>query len=220
MSESDPKNSLEPQTAAVHIKAGPQRVSAAFVQKLRGAARRPADAAREHAGRRQHRASGVTMLPHLRDFDGAAARSPSPACRTRASRRRIFTCRPTTRGRRSRRAPTEIVQRAGDAGVPRPGAAGRPRRADGVLRAGPQEGRLRARHPPRAAGDPGEPALPVPPRGSAGDGARRRRAIALSDQDLASRLSFFLWGTVPDAELLKAAAAGHAADAGRRSTSR
>jgi hypothetical protein len=30
----------------------------------------------------------------------------------------------------------------------------------------------------------------------------------LNDQDLASRLSFFLWGTVPDAELSKAAAAG------------
>ena len=31
MSESDPKNSLEPQTPPVHVKAGPHRVSAAFV---------------------------------------------------------------------------------------------------------------------------------------------------------------------------------------------
>src|SRR5262249_4353609 len=30
----------------------------------------------------------------------------------------------------------------------------------------------------------------------------------ISDQDLASRLSFFLWGTVPDAELIKAANGG------------
>jgi hypothetical protein len=30
----------------------------------------------------------------------------------------------------------------------------------------------------------------------------------ISDQDLASRLSFFLWGTVPDAELIKAATSG------------
>jgi hypothetical protein len=30
----------------------------------------------------------------------------------------------------------------------------------------------------------------------------------ISDQDLASRLSFFLWGTAPDADLLKAATAG------------
>jgi hypothetical protein len=34
------------------------------------------------------------------------------------------------------------------------------------------------------------------------------RTYRLSDQDLASRLSFFLWDTVPDAELIKAAGAG------------
>ena len=34
MSETDPKNSLELATPPVHIKAGPQRVTAAFVQKL------------------------------------------------------------------------------------------------------------------------------------------------------------------------------------------
>jgi len=33
-------------------------------------------------------------------------------------------------------------------------------------------------------------------------------AYRLSDQDLASRLSFFLWGTAPDADLLKAASLG------------
>ena len=34
----------------------------------------------------------------------------------------------------------------------------------------------------------------------------------LSDIDLASRLSFFLWATVPDAELLEAARAGRFSD--------
>ena len=34
------------------------------------------------------------------------------------------------------------------------------------------------------------------------------RTYRISDQELASRLSFFLWGTVPDAELIKAASAG------------
>ena len=36
MSETDPKNGLELVTPPVHIKAGPQRVTAAFVQKLDG----------------------------------------------------------------------------------------------------------------------------------------------------------------------------------------
>ena len=36
----------------------------------------------------------------------------------------------------------------------------------------------------------------------------RAATYRISDEDLASRLSFFLWGTVPDAELIKAAAIG------------
>jgi Protein of unknown function (DUF1592)/Protein of unknown function (DUF1588)/Protein of unknown function (DUF1585)/Protein of unknown function (DUF1595) len=38
--------------------------------------------------------------------------------------------------------------------------------------------------------------------------AKSAKSYRLTDQDLASRLSFFLWDTVPDAELIKAAAAG------------
>jgi len=37
---------------------------------------------------------------------------------------------------------------------------------------------------------------------------RAAAPVRISDQDLASRLSFFLWDTVPDAELVKAAAQG------------
>jgi hypothetical protein len=39
-------------------------------------------------------------------------------------------------------------------------------------------------------------------------GSRPGQAYRISDIDLASRLSFFLWSTAPDAELLKVAAAG------------
>ena len=47
-----------------------------------------------------------------------------------------------------------------------------------------------------------------------------RRRYRLTDVDLASRLSFFLWGTLPDEALLKAATDGHAADIRRCSTGR
>ena len=59
-----------------------------------------------------------------------------------------------------------------------------------------------------------------PARASCSASRRRRRrpaparATGSATQDLASRLSFFLWGTVPDAELLKVASQGGAADAG------
>jgi hypothetical protein len=43
---------------------------------------------------------------------------------------------------------------------------------------------------------------------AAAKSTRAQSSYRLSDQDLASRLSFFLWDTVPDAELIKAATAG------------
>ena len=76
---------------------------------------------------------------------------------------------------------------------------------------GRAERRLRGRHPPGAAGDPRQPAVPVPPRAGAGRRRGAGQTYRLSDLELASRLSFFLWGTAPDAELLKVADAGHAA---------
>ncbi len=46
---------------------------------------------------------------------------------------------------------------------------------------------------------------------SSGEAGSRRRAYRLGDYELASRLSFFLWGSGPDAELLKAAGQGRLA---------
>ena len=60
-----------------------------------------------------------------------------------------------------------------------------------------------------APGDPGEPALPVPARGEPARRRGRARTTASPIVDLASRLSFFLWGTVPG----RRAAEGRAATA-------
>lgn len=46
------------------------------------------------------------------------------------------------------------------------------------------------------------------PPASAPAGAAARQAYRLNDLDLASRLSFFLWSSIPDAELLEAATRG------------
>ena len=46
------------------------------------------------------------------------------------------------------------------------------------------------------------------PAGAEDRAGKASDTYRISDQDLASRLSFFLWGTPPDAELLKAASAG------------
>ena len=59
---------------------------------------------------------------------------------------------------------------------------------------------------------PGEPGVPVPRRARSGERRDRRRAIAISDLELASRLSFFLWSSIPDDELLDLAVRGKLAD--------
>ena len=126
------------------------------------------------------------------------------------SRRMVFTCRPTS-AKEEETCAADIVKGLTGARVPRRGDAGRRAGRDGVLREGAQDRRLRERHPHGAAVGADEPALPVPARAGAGRGenrSRRRRAIASTIRISASRLSFFLWGTAPDADLLKAASAG------------
>src|SRR5262245_12449401 len=67
MNESDPKNNLEPQTAPVHVKAGPHRVSAAFISQFEAI---PDDlvAPLENSLADVDAGQGITLLPHLREL--------------------------------------------------------------------------------------------------------------------------------------------------------
>ena len=211
MSETDTTNPLEITTPAIHVKAGPQRVSAAFIQNIEG----PIDdllTPLENTLADVSISFGVTMLPHLRDFRVVGPTKVTGVSDT-PSRARIFTCRPTTAAEEETCA-LSIVKRLTAAGLPWRADGRGPAGRDEVLRAGAREGRLRRRRPHGAAVDPDEPALPVPCRSNAvrDDG---RRAYRVSDTDVASRLSFFLWGTVPDAELLTRRQHGRPAHAAR-----
>ena len=124
-----------------------------------------------------------------------AGRCRSPASAIRASRDKIFICRPTEAPRESRARRNRHEPRG--ARVPSSGHRRRPRRAHGVLRRGLWRGRLRGRRPRRAERGAREPALPV------SRGFRRWRGLGHADDlELASRLSFFLWSSLPDDELL------------------
>ena len=212
MSETDPKNSLELQTPPMHIKAGPQRVTAAFVQRLDG----PVDdllmplentLADVSITLRRHDAAAHAGLhgagPVRRDRRVGHAEPAADLLVPADHRRR----RRIVRGRDRQGLSTQAFR-----GAP---TRGRPAGRDEVLRAGPREGRLRGRHPPGGAVNPDEPALPVPARAAAA-GVAAATAYRVADEDLASRLSFFLWGTVPDAELLQRRQRRVAQDAGRR----
>ncbi len=205
MKESD-EGGLTLQTAPVHIKAGPQRVSAAFIQRADG----PVDdlvAPIEHtlADTNIGETFGVTALAHLREFAVTGPQRVTGVSDT-PSRRRIFACRPT-RASEEAACAQEIVRRLATQAY------------RGVVPGDDLADLLAFYRQGRDKGDFESgirlalQAMLANPRfvfrmEQAPQGVRAGQAYAISDADLASRLSFFLWGTVPDAELVKVATTG------------
>jgi len=206
MSEGDP-NGMNVYTPRVFVKAGPQRVSAAFIQRFRA----PVDdliAPVEHTladGQIGLSIGGVTTLPHLMDLNimgphSVAGISDNPV------RRRIFACRPATEAEETpcaRRIVRSLATKAyrrpvNDAEVARLLAFYHQGRKNADFEEGirmalqailASPGFLFRFEETPANAEPGRP-------------------YRISDIELASRLSYFLWATVPDAELVSAAMDG------------
>ncbi len=199
MSESDPKNNLEPQTAPIHVKAGPHRVSAAFISSFDAI---PDDLVMplENTLADVSIGQGITLLPHMRELRVIGPSVVTGVSDT-PSRRKIFTCRPTTASEEAACARDVIGRLATQA------FRGSVNHDDlqGLL-AFYQEGRTRSDFETgvRLALQ----AILASPRfvfrlEEAPATLRPGQSYRISDADLASRLSFFLWGTLPDRELLK-----------------
>jgi cytochrome c553 len=207
MNTSDP-DGVNLRTGPIPVAAGPHRVSAAFIRRLEGPAQDLISPLEwSLASTSIADAYGFTTLPHLRDLAVTGPFTTTGVSDT-PSRLKIFTCRPRTPAQESvcarsivsrlashafRRTATEAdilplmeLYRKGAADA---GFEGGIRIALEAILASP---RFVFRFEERPA--------------------TARAAYALSDADLASRLSFFLWATAPDDELLRAA------DRGRLST--
>ena len=208
MSETDPKNGLELVTPPVHIKAGPQRITAAFVQKLDG----PVDdllMPLENTLADVSITWGVTMLPHLRDFVVQGPLDVTGVSDT-PSRLKIFSCRPTAKAEEESCAAEIVRKLATQAFRGAPTAAdlqdamkfyqqGREKGGfENGIRVATQSILMSPRFLFRLEQQPA----------SLANAGVRNATYRISDEDLASRLSFFLWGTVPDADLVKAASLG------------
>jgi hypothetical protein len=199
MSESDPKNNLEPQTEPVHVTAGPHRVSAAFMSSFDAI---PDDLVMplENTLADVSIGQGITLLPHMRELRVIGPSAVTGVSDT-PSRRKIFTCRPTSAADEAACA-REILTRIATQ------AFRGPVNGDDVqaLLAFYQDGRQKSDFETgvRLALQ----AILASPRfvfrfEETPQTARVGQSYRISDADLASRLSFFLWGTLPDAELLK-----------------
>jgi hypothetical protein len=205
MRESD-KNGLNLYTPRIHITAGPHRVSAAFIQLADG----PIDdliSPIEHtlADTNIGETFGVTAPPHLREFSIGGPHAVTGVSET-ASRRRVFTCRPTTSSEELPCA-TAIVRRLATQAYR--GFVGSEDLSDlmRLYEQGRRKEDFEAGIRLALQGVLANPRFLFRVEQAPGT-LRAGQAYRVTDLDLASRLSFFLWGTLPDAELVKVAKSG------------
>ena len=204
MNTSDP-NGVNLSTEPVAVTAGPHRVSAVFINRLDGPAQdliSPLDWSLASTSIAD--AYGFTTLPHLRDVAIAGPLSVTGVSDT-PSRRKIFTCAAPTEPQQMVCA-RDIVSRLATQAFRRPLSERDLNPLLGLYKQGAAEGfesgvRL------ALEGILASPRFVFRFEGRPSD-ATAGQAYALSDLDLASRLSFFLWAAGPDAELLKVAEAG------------
>jgi mono/diheme cytochrome c family protein len=206
MRESDP-GGLMMQTAPVHVKAGAQRVSAAFIRMSDG----PVDdliRPIEHtlADTNIGETFGITGLPHLREFAVTGPHTVTGVSDT-PTRRRIFTCRPTAAREEADCAKTIVTRLATQAYR---GTGSSEDLADlmRLYEQGRSQGGFESGIRLALQGILANPRFLFRLEQASSANAKAGQVYRLRDIDLASRLSFFLWGTVPDAELVEIAMDG------------
>jgi hypothetical protein len=193
-------------TEPILVRAGQQRVAAAFVRKVDGPYEdliRPHDWSFAGGG---SGGPGITTLPHVRDLTVKGPTRITGLSET-PSRQRIFTCRPTTPAEEHPCA-RQIVSRLGGDAYRRPLTASEidrlmPFYEKGAGGAGGFEEGVRTALEAILASPHFIFRLEKEPI-TAAPGSTYR----VADVDLASRLSFFLWGALPDQELLALAGQG------------
>jgi mono/diheme cytochrome c family protein len=206
MTEQDPQG-MNLFTKPIFVTAGPHRVTAAFLQRFEGSSVDDVLAPQDYtlADTQIGAGYGVTTLPHLRDL---AITGPQRAIGVSdtPTRRRIFSCRPTQASEEQPCA-AEIVKRLATQAYRGPIGGDD---LDGLMRFYRDGRRERDfEYGVRLALQ----AILASPRflfrlEEAPATLRAGQPYRVNDLDLASRLSFFLWGTAPDAELVKAAMSG------------
>jgi hypothetical protein len=204
----DGRGAVPMKTEPIRIKAGQYTLSAAFVRRFEGPYEdmvRPHDWSFAGGG---SGGAGITTLPHLRDLVIRGPFRPTGVSETE-SRRRIFTCRPTSAAEERPCAKT-ILSSLATSAYRRPVAATEVDRLlkfyDEGAQKGGFEGGVRLALEAILASPHFIFRLERQPAG-----VKPGTIYRVSDIDMASRLSFFLWGMPPDKPLLDAAARGELA---------
>jgi len=211
MNTSDP-DGVNLRTEPIRITAGPHRVSAAFIRRFEGPVQdliSPLDWSLASTSIAD--AYGITTLPHLRDMAITGPFAATGVSET-PSRRKIFSCRPAAapkpgdREGRDLVCAREIVARLATQAFRRPVAERDLNALMALYSKGAADG-FEAGVRMALEGILASPRF-VFRFEERPDAVRAGDTYALSDVDLASRLSFFIWASGPDEELLRVAEAG------------
>jgi hypothetical protein len=198
-------NGLEIRTPAIHIGAGPQRVSVAFIQRLDG----PVDdviAPLENTLADVDISYGVTALPHMRDVSIVGPTAVTGVSDT-PSRRKVFSCRPLSANEEEVCA-AEIVKKLTAQAYRGEATADDVQDALEFFQRGRKNGDFENGIRLALQSILVSPRFLFRTEQAPSAAMNVSGTYRISDQDLASRLSFFLWATGPDAELVKAAGSG------------
>jgi uracil-DNA glycosylase len=203
-SQADP-NGLNIKTPPIPVRAGPQRVAAAFLRTFDGPVNDLiAPIGHSIADTQIGSEPGITNMPHLSDLVITGPYNPTGVSDT-PSRRRIFTCRPTTPNE-ARPCAEKIVSRLGGEAYRRPLNANDTKALMAFYDEGAKEGGFEVGIRTALEALLASPhfVFRIEETPTAKAGAR----VAIADLDLASRLSFFLWGEPPDDSLIAIAKRG------------
>jgi hypothetical protein len=204
-SQADP-NGLNIKTNPIPVRAGPQRVAAAFLRTFDGPVNDLlAPIGHSIADTQIGSEQGITNMAHLSDLVVTGPYNATGVSDT-PSRRRIFTCRPTAPNE-ARPCAEKIISHLGGEAYRRPLNAGDVKALMAFYDEGASEGGFEVGIRTAVEAILASPhfvfRIEQPPA-AAKPGSR----YALTDLDLASRLSFFIWGEPPDDSLITAARHG------------
>jgi hypothetical protein len=209
----DPKRTKwdDLQTPPIKVKAGPQRVSAAFIQHFEGPVQdivTPIEYSLVDLNEADM--AGLTSLPHLHDFAisgpfNAAGLGDTP------SRRKIFTCHPTNSGDDVGCA-KQIISRLARQAYRRPADDSDVEELLSLYVAERNRNGFESGIRMAIQAMIANPKFifrfePAPENVAPGSNYR------ITDLELASRLSYFLWSSAPDEELISLASQGKLKDA-------
>jgi hypothetical protein len=189
-------------TEPILVKAGQHKVAAAFVKKIDGPYEdliRPHDWSYAGGG---SGGQGITTLPHMGDL---IVRGPikTTGISTTPSRQKLFTCRPTSPSD-ERVCAKKIIAKIGGEAYRRPVPPAEVDRLMPFYEAGAAKGGFETGVRSALEAVLASPHFIFRLERAPTD-ARSGGTYRVADIDLASRLSFFIWGLPPDQELIDAA---------------